>query len=127
EEPASGTFAARLAYRVDRMMRTRRTELLDKAWLPDALKSQGMRLLERINERIGAYELWAREVAEALDGLASANIYELASGLGGFALHLATHAPNGTQWTVRGSDVNETYLSAASKLATGVPRVRFER
>ncbi len=126
--PSSADAVTRQAARFDAALRSDAPELLDVDLLPQPVKDYSMRLLHRLNARIGSYDLWTEAVVDALGDAADAHVYDLAAGTGGYARHLARHQPAGRRVRITSSDLSPDYVAVGERAAReeGVTDVRWE-
>jgi len=114
---------ARLRERLDSLIRTDRTEYLDRDDVSDADKVREIHALHQINRILMNYHRFAAVLAPHIRGVAKdagrpARILELASGSGEFTLALAERAKQqGLPAAVTGSDIVEAYVDRANARA----------
>lgn len=126
--PSSADAVDRAIARADGALRSDAPELLDVDLLPRRIKDLSMRLLHRVNVSIGSYDVWTDVLVDALGPAASAHVYDLAAGTGGYARHLVRHQPPGRHLRVTSSDLSADYVAAGEgrARAEGAGEVRWE-
>ncbi len=127
--PSSARAIDRGASRADDALRSTTPEILDLDGVPQPLKDFTMRMLHRFNVSLGSYDAWTAAVLDALGDRDGAHVYDLAAGTGGYARHLAKHAPSGRSLRITTSDLRGDYVDLGRRIAEadGVTNVHWEQ
>lgn len=108
---------------LDRAMRTDEPEIMDDGELPESEKLELVEALDRQNDTMGLYSLYASLLFPLVRDIAgrkrrTPRVLELASGSGGLALALASEAQRqGVALSVTGSDIVPRYMEESNRRA----------
>ncbi|MCF8383052.1 MAG: methyltransferase domain-containing protein [Chlorobium sp.] len=108
---------------LDRAVRTDEAEVMDGEGLPEAEKLELVEALDRQNDAMGLYSLYASLLFPLVRDIAgrtrrTPRLLELASGSGGLALALASEAErDGIAVSVTGSDIVPVYMEESNRRA----------
>lgn len=108
---------------LDRALRTDEPEIMDDGKLPESEKLELVKALDRQNDAMGLYSLYASLLFPLIGDIAlrkrrTPRLLELASGSGGLALALAREAQQqGVALSVTGSDIVPRYMEEGKRRA----------
>lgn len=106
------TGALALARSIDGVVRSQRREIMDRPWIPRWVRRVEMRTLDRVNQRLGSYDQWARAIDRAVHGASGLLLVDLAAGSGGFFRHLARSGlAQRRSWSLVATDIERAYVA----------------
>ncbi|QQR91189.1 MAG: methyltransferase domain-containing protein [Myxococcales bacterium] len=124
-QPTSGRES--VERRLDAIIQTQATEIMELPGLALSFKVFLVNQLERVNRQTGAYVAWARKIDALLCSTPEAQVYELASGGGGFCRHLLKSHDKAHALRVTGSDYDQDFVDLAqAKCRANDSQLRFE-